>query len=198
MTHAIMLKGQVNSITDLSSLWQPSGEPDGYSLKVCVVTDSDASERSAVRMIQRVSKTKNLRLTLLHLDEFVSPSNGDNLAPAPLDSELFICAMSHGDELPGFARAWIERWACLCGEDHDCALVALVTSGSSPLDSRSPLVEYFEAIAAAREFAFIYGKSQDLVTSDSPQAHERAAHSDASHRMIEDRNPISERWGINE
>ena len=148
-------------------------------------------------MIQRLSRTPNLRLTLLHLDEFLSPSNF-NLAPAPFDSELFIVAMSHADELPGFARTWIEQWARLRREDHDCALVAFVTSGSSPLDFRSPLVEYLGAIAAARGLAFFYGKSQDLVNSDSSQPHERAPHSNADPRIVLDRDYSLLRWGINE
>jgi hypothetical protein len=183
-----MMKTQASGIT----------EADHYPLKVCVVIDNDASARSAVRMIQRVSKTTNFRLTLLHLDQFVSPSNGGSVAPAPLDSELFIVAMSHGGELPGFTKAWIERWAYLRGEDDGCALVAFVTNGSSPLDSRSPLIEYLGAIAAARGLAFFYGKSQGFVNPDSHKSHKLAAHPNAMLEMIADRNPIAQRWGINE
>jgi len=144
-------------------------------------------------MIQRVSMTTNLRLTFLHLDEFVSTPNGGSLAPIPLDSELFIVAMSYGGELPGPAKSWIERWGCLRAEDNHCALVAFVTNGSSPLGRRSPLVEYLESIAAARRLAFFYGKSQDSANPDSSQPH-----SNTTHRIVADRNLRLPRWGINE
>jgi hypothetical protein len=173
-------------------------EAEAYPLKVCVVSENDTCARSAVRMIQRVSKTTDFRLTLLHLDEFASPSNGGSLAHAPLDSELFIVAMSHGGELPGVSKKWIERWAYMRGEGHDCALVAFITNGSPSLDSRSPLVEYLAAIAAARGLAFFYGKSQGLVNSDSPQPQDRAAHSTFMLQTMANHNQVAQRWGINE
>jgi hypothetical protein len=175
-----------------------SEELDNYPLKVCVVIDNDASARSAVRMVQRVSKTTHLRLTLLHLHQLVSALSPDGLGSTVLDSELFIVAMSHEGELPDSTKTWIERWACLRREANDCALVAFVTSGSLPLDSRSPLVEYLGAIAAARGLAFFYGKSQGLVRSDPPQRHEHDAHCNAMHRIVVSRNGPSPKWGINE
>lgn len=171
-------------------------EGDNHPLKVCVVTDNNASARSAMRMIQRVSKATNLRLTLLHLDELASPSNGDSLPP--LDSELFIIATSHGGELPGVARTWIEDWAYLRGEGHDCALVALVTNESSSLDSRSPLVAYLGALAAAHGLAFFHGKAQGSANFDSPQPLARATASKTMQRPIANPGHVAQRWGINE
>jgi hypothetical protein len=194
----IMIKTQASSLAHLGNLWKPGEEVDRYPLKVCVVSENEACARSAVRMLQRVSKTTNLKLTLLHLDKYGTPSNSDSLAPAPLDSELFIVAMTHGGELPGFIKTWIEQWACLRREDNDCALVAFVTNGSPPLDSRAPLVEYLGDIAAACALAFFYGKSQDSANSESPQPHERDAHSNTAHRIVVDLNLSVPRWGINE
>jgi len=207
---AVVINGKERTVSgglinaeELGCLSERCNKHNGLPLKTCVVFDDGASARRARRLIRQVTEGGGLDMTLLRLDEHLWPPEGNGWALATADTELFVVAMRNEGELPGFAKAWFRLWASLCEGDHDCALVAVVTDGSSPLDPRSPLVMHLESIAIAGGLAFFYGRERDWVHSGAAQDTERnprhtLTQPSAFDWMSARTSYAVHRWGINE
>lgn len=130
-------------------------------LKVCVVSDSGASERCAKEFIRRVCQTELFDMRLLRLDEHVLSNHRDDSARIASEVNLLVVAMQTDYGLPSFAKDWLARWINFRAEELEGALVALVTNSMGPPDSDSDLIAHLETLAVIGRLAFFYGCAGD-------------------------------------
>lgn len=129
---------------------QASGRP----LRICVVFDEDASGRSAEILIRHVASDYECDAQSFRFDELDAPAPGVAAARSAADTDILVLAARGDRMLPDHIRLWLGLCLGLRDEDHEGALVALITQAAGITDLHSSLVEYLETVAIIGGLAF--------------------------------------------
>ena len=157
-----------NATRELRDFWNCRHESDNHPLKSCIVFDNGASARSAIRLLKRITPDERFETTLLRLEEDLLPPNGSKTEQAAADSELLVVALAYDGEMHPFARAWFDLWISLCDDNHECALVALLSRKTPPTDFHSTWAAFLESFADTANFTFFCGHAWDCGVPEWP------------------------------
>ena len=134
---------------------------DERPLRICVVFDEEACARGAEVLITQVTPDIPCDKRAFCFDELNAPSRGVAAARTTADTDILVLA-SRGDRmLPSHIRSWLGLCLSLRDEDHEGALVALITQVAGSEAMRSSILEYLETIAIIGKVAFFSPKNRN-------------------------------------
>jgi hypothetical protein len=143
---------------------QPAARP----LKICVVFDDDASERSAEVLIQHTAPDLPCDVQTFNFDELDPPGPGVTAARNASDCDILVVAVRDDRTLPGHVELWLGLCLGLRNRDLGGLLVALIRKADERADPKSSLVDYLDTVAAIGGLAFFARRDAECLVNMMP------------------------------
>ena len=128
-----------------------STDPDDVAaqpLKICIVFDDDASERSAEVLIRHAAPNLPCDVQSFAFDELDPPGPGVTAARNASDSDILVVAVRDDHALPGHVELWLGLCLSLRDQDVGGLLLALIRKTNKAVEPESSLVDYLETVAS--------------------------------------------------
>jgi hypothetical protein len=137
---------------------------DERPLRICVVFDEPASACIAEALITHVTPDLLCDRQTFLFDELSATNRNKAAARKVADMDILVLAARGDQLLPPHIRFWLGLCFTLRNENHEGALVALITKVDGYEGLHSSIMEYLETIAIIGGLAFFPRKASRPMT----------------------------------